>query len=521
MEAASNAPLFDWCKDRGAGVLLHPTSFPTRTGIGNLGGSARRFLKFLKASGMRYWQICPLGPTGFGDSPYQSFSSFAGNPYLIDWKPLIDAKLLDESDLGALQRLPWDHVDYGQLFESFWPVLQEAATRYLARKKKPELYGDLDAFYEAHRHWLEPYAWFMVLKKAHFGGSWDVWPTAYQSFEKAKKAGLPTDVPENALLQEVFYQYLFWGQWTELKHLADELGIQIIGDLPIFVSYDSSDLWANPQWFQVSPKTKKLKAQAGVPPDFFSADGQLWGNPLYDWNALQKDGFQWWIERLKSCFELYDIVRIDHFRAFHDYWKIPVPAESARDGKWVPGPGFPFFQKVKAALPDARIIAEDLGELSPGVEILRQQTGLPGMEVLQFAFDNPQNIFLPHNHQANCVVYSGTHDNDTTLGWYHSTDETTRDFFRRYLRVDGSAANWDLIRTAYESVSRLAIIPLQDLLSLGSEARFNTPGSGAGNWVWRYHPQQLQQLEEESGNYLRELSWIYDRAGESRKEKGL
>lgn len=494
--------------------MLHPTCFPSATGIGNLGGPARRFLKFLKAAGMRTWQICPLGPTGFGDSPYQSFSSFAGNPYLLDWKPLLEAGLLKESELSPLKNLPRDHVDYGALFERFWPILQEAATRFLSRGKKPELYGNFDGFYARHQSWLEPYAWFMVLKKAHFGGSWDVWPARYQSFQKAKKTGLPSGVSKEALQQEIFYQYVFWGQWLELKAQANEMGIEIIGDLPIFVSYDSSDLWADPRWFQVSPKTKKLKAVAGVPPDFFSAEGQLWGNPLYDWEALQEDGFSWWIERLKNCFQLYDIVRIDHFRAFHDYWKIPAQAESAREGEWVPGPGLAFFQKIKGVLPEARIIAEDLGELSPGVEVLRHQTGLPGMEVLQFAFDNPQNLFLPHHHESNQVVYSGTHDNDTTLGWYQSTDESTRDFFRRYLRVDGSTPAWDLIRTAYGSVSRLAITPLQDLMGLGTEARFNTPGSGSGNWQWRYRPEQLEELQAQSAPYLQELAWLYDRSGE-------
>ncbi len=460
---------------------------------------------------MQYWQLCPLGPTGFGDSPYQSFSAFAGNPYLIDWKPLTRAGLITADELEPLRRLPRDHTDFGMLYETFWPLMDRVATRYLSRKPRPALYGNLEDFFEDHQDWLEPYAWFMVLKKAHFGGSWDVWGPNYRTFSVACKTGFPKDLGQIAFWKEVFYQYLFWAQWKELKEYANALGIRIIGDLPIFISFDSSDLWSNPQLFQVDQKTGKLEAVSGVPPDFFSANGQLWGNPLYNWNAMKKDGFSWWMRRLAASFELYDIVRIDHFRGFHDFWKIPAKAETAIDGEWVNGPGFPFFQATREHFPDAKIIAEDLGELSPGVEVLRGQTGLPGMAVLQFAFDRPSNAFLPHHHEQNLVVYSGTHDNDTSWGWFHQAPESTRDFFRRYLQVDGSSVPWDLIRAAYKSPARLAITPLQDLLSLGSEARFNTPGTDAGNWQWRYQPAQLQGLLESSGAYLRELAWITDR----------
>lgn len=460
---------------------------------------------------MRYWQICPLGPTGFGDSPYQSFSAFAGNPYLVDWKPLVQADLISVDELEPLHRLPRDHTDYGLLYETFWPLMERVATRYFARKPKPALYGDLEAFFESHQEWLDPYAWFMVLKKSHFGGSWDVWGPRYRTYSAARKTGLPKEPGETGFWKEVFYQYLFWGQWKELKAYANSIGIQIIGDLPIFVSYDSSDLWSQPDFFQIHKKSGELKAVAGVPPDFFSADGQLWGNPLYDWEAMAKDGFKWWMRRFAACFELYDVLRIDHFRGFHDYWRIPAGAETAIDGEWVDGPGLPFFQVTREHFPDARIIAEDLGELSPGVDVLRRQTGLPGMAVLQFAFDQPTNAFLPHHHEQNLVVYSGTHDNDTSWGWFQQAAESTRDFFRRYLQVDGSSVPWDLIRAAYKSPARLAIIPLQDLLSLGTEARFNTPGTGSGNWQWRYDPRQLQDLTQASGDYLRELSWIYNR----------
>lgn len=491
---------------------MHPTALPSATGIGNLGSSARRFVDFLSEAGVCYWQICPLGPTGFGDSPYQTFSAFAGNPYLLDWDPLVDCGLLETRDLVPLQTLPGDHVNYGALYRTFWPVLRRASANFLKNPDRYPAFMDFPDFCAAHRDWLQPYAWFQVLKLAHNGGSWDVWPAFYRNYERARSRGLPRDFGEVDLETENFQQYLFWKQWEQLRAYANELGISIIGDIPIFAAYDSADLWSNPHLFQVNSKTGKPNYMAGVPPDFFSAEGQLWGNPLYSWEVHSKDGYAWWMRRLEINFQLYDVVRIDHFRGFHDYWRIPSRATSARTGKWQPGPGLPFFAKVRESFPEACIIAEDLGELNPEVHALRDATGLPGMAVLQFAFDGPDNTFLPHNHRPNLVVYSGTHDNNTSRGWYEETDEETRDFFRRYLRVNGSEAPWDLIRAAYASSARIAVIPLQDLLGLGREARFNTPGVGSGNWQWRFTAAQLDNLEARSAPYLRELAWLYQRA---------
>ena len=311
-----------------------------------------------------------------------------------------------------------------------------------------------------------------------------------------------------------FVQYVFFGQWSRLRKRATELGISIIGDIPIFTALDSADTWSHPHLFQLDRAGRPL-AVAGCPPDYFSEDGQLWGNPLYDWEAHAKENYAWWLARLRSQFSLCDIVRIDHFRGFEAYWSIPADAPTARPGHWVKGPGCDFFEAIKRAMPDAKLIAEDLGVLTQGVLDLRDATGLPGMAVLQFAFGGgADNFYLPHNHRANCVVYPGTHDNDTTLGWYASTDEKTRDHVRRYFRIDGREIGWDLIRSAYASVCNLAIVPLQDLMSLGTEARFNLPGTSSDrNWSWRYRADQLQQLQRNSAGYLRDLAALYGREG--------
>jgi 4-alpha-glucanotransferase len=309
-----------------------------------------------------------------------------------------------------------------------------------------------------------------------------------------------------------FVQYLFFGQWRRLRERAAELDVQIIGDTPIFAALDSADVWSSPQLFQLDPRTLRPTAVAGVPPDYFSADGQLWGNPLYDWQVHAAEGFAWWLSRLRANFEFCDVVRIDHFRGFEAYWSVPAAASTAREGAWIKGPGPEFFRAVKAALPDAKLIAEDLGLLTPATIALRKSTGLPGMAVLQFAFGSgSDNLYLPHNVHANTVIYPGTHDNDTTRGWYATIDEKTRDHVRRYFRINGQEISWDFLRAAYASVANLAVVSLQDLLSLGSEARFNTPGRSQGNWTWRYRAEQLRALRENSSGYLRELTALYGR----------
>lgn len=505
------APLFNWLDHRAAGVLVHPTSLPSPYGVGAFDETGTTLLETLAAAGMKYWQLCPLGPTGFGDSPYQCFSSFAGNPYLIDPAALLRAGLLQEADVAPLRGLSSSQVDYGALYERKRPLLFRAHATWTKDRARALPYGDFAAFRKAQAVWLPGYSLFSALKDHFNGQPWWEWPEDVRSLAAAQKSARRNAVAERAEAYE-FIQYLFFGQWSQLRQRAAAMGIQIIGDTPIFTALDSADVWASPHLFQLERKTFRPTAVAGVPPDYFSADGQLWGNPLYDWPAHAADGYRWWLERLRANFALYDIVRIDHFRGFEAYWSVPAGSATARTGRWVEGPGLDFFKAVRQALPDAKLIAEDLGLLTPATIALREGTGLPGMAVLQFAFGGgADNLYLPHNIRANTVIYSGTHDNDTTVGWYASVDEKTRDHVRRYFRINGKEIAWDFVRAAYASTANLAIVPLQDLLSLGSEARFNMPGKSQGNWTWRYRPEQLRNLRDQSAAYLRELATLYGR----------
>ncbi|MBW8782555.1 MAG: 4-alpha-glucanotransferase [Verrucomicrobia bacterium] len=507
----SGPPLFSWLRSRSAGALLHPTCFPGDQGIGVLDDSVDRLLQFLSAAGIRNWQFCPLGPTGYGDSPYQCFSAFAGNPYLIDLQALVRAGLLADVDLATLRELPRDHVDFGWLYVTKWPVLFRAYQNFKAGAGTALPYGDFEKFKADRRAWLEPYAFFLALKDHFQGQPWWEWPAEVRFFTQAKLSPLAGTVADRAEAH-AFFQYLFFGQWQQVRAKARALNIELIGDAPIFVARDSADVWSNPHLFQLDPKTGHPLFVAGVPPDYFSADGQLWGNPLYAWDVHHAEGYTWWIDRLRANFDLCDIVRIDHFRGFDTYWSIPADAKNARVGEWKKGPGLAFFEAVKASLPNARLIAEDLGDLFPSVLELRDATGLPGMTILQFGFGGESdNLYLPHNLTANSVIYPGTHDNDTTLGWYAAADEKTRDHVRSYFRISGQEISWDFIRIAYASVSNLAVIPLQDFLSLDSRGRFNTPGQPAGNWQWRYSAEQLDHLLRDSAAYLHKLGGLYSR----------
>jgi 4-alpha-glucanotransferase len=507
---AAVRPLSDWLKHRGAGVLLHPTCLPGDQGCGVFDAHAERFLAFLASASVKYWQICPLGPTGYGDSPYQCFSAFAGNPYLIDLVPLVEAGLLADTDLAPLRALPIDRVDYGALHRIKLPLLRQAHAAFAA-KSVTLPYGDYAEFRRTHAAWLDDYALFRALKDHHDGASWTEWPAELRDSARARRSPLAAELAGDAEAH-AFAQYLFFGQWSRLRAAARGHGIGIIGDLPIFVALDSSDAWANPDLFELDPQTRRPVAVAGVPPDYFSADGQLWGNPLYRWDAHRAEDYRWWIERMRAAFALYDVVRIDHFRGFDTYWRIPLPAENARAGEWLPGPGPGLFRAIEGALPGARIIAEDLGDLTPSVHALREACGYPGMLVLQFAFGgDAANAYLPHHATPNSVIYPGTHDNDTTLGWYQGASEHERDFVRRYLRVSGAEIPWDFIRAAYACASRLAIIPLQDILSLGRDARFNSPGKPEGNWQWRFTDAQLAPHRTGTAAYLRELAQLYAR----------
>jgi 4-alpha-glucanotransferase len=505
------APLFNWLDHRGAGVLLHPTSLPGPFGIGAFDEAATQFLHFLADAGFQYWQLCPLGPTGYGDSPYQCFSSFAGNPYLIDPAALVRAGLLTESEVAPLRRLSHEHVDYGALYERKVPLLFAAHAAWRREPKRELPYGDFTRFQKENAEWLRGYSFFSALKEHFDGRPWWEWPESVRSLAAADKSPLRAELAARAEAYE-FVQYLFFGQWSQLREQAAKLKIQIIGDTPIFAALDSADVWSSPHLFQLDPVTLRPTAVAGVPPDYFSADGQLWGNPLYDWRAHAKDDYAWWRSRLRANFALCDIVRIDHFRAFEAYWAVPAGAPTARTGRWVSGPGLDFFRSIQTAMPDCKLIAEDLGLLSPEVIALREATGLPGMAVLQFAFGGgADNLYLPHNHRVNTVVYPGTHDNDTTRSWYASTEEKTRDHVRRYFRISGEEISWDFLRVSYASPANLTVIPLQDLLNLGAEGRFNTPGKSQGNWTWRYREDELQTLKNNSAAYLRDLAALYGR----------
>jgi len=507
--AAPAAPLFSWLTARGAGALLHPTSLPGPHGIGTFDAHAVAFLDFLQAAGFKYWQLCPLGPTGYGDSPYQCFSAFAGNPLLVDLAVLADHGLLTAAELAPLAALPETRTDYGALFRLKWPLLFAAHRRFLERKTALP-YGDFAAFRRKNAEWLEPYAHFRAFKDHCGGRAWPEWPAEIRDFTRARSSALWRELAP-AAEAHAFTQYLFFGQWTQLRAAAQARGVEIIGDLPIFVAGDSADAWAVPHLFELDAEMRPV-AVAGVPPDYFSADGQLWGNPLYRWPAHEADGFAWWVARLRAAFALYDVVRIDHFRGFDAYWRIPWPAENARTGAWVDAPGLALFRAVHRAFPDARIIAEDLGEITPSVAALREATRLPGMAVLQFAFGgDATNLHLPHLHAPNQVVYPATHDNDTALGWYRTLDARTRDHVNRYLRVDGREIGWDLLRAAYASPARLAVVPVTDLLSLDGTARFNTPAKAEGNWQWRAARAALAALHARSADYLRALAELYGR----------
>jgi 4-alpha-glucanotransferase len=484
--------LFNWLSSRSAGVLLHPTSLPGAQGIGTLDAAAIRFLDFLQASGMSWWQVCPLGPTGYGDSPYQCFSAFAGNPYLIDLRDFVARRLLKEDEIAPLAAIGGSGVDFGALYQLKWPLLSRAFIRYKLANSPALGPEGFDAFRAAQASWLEPYALYRALKDCFGGRAWWEWPAEARTY-----AGVPAALRakvHDEVAAHQFYQYAFFSQWRKVRSEAAKRGIGIIGDIPIFVAADSADAWSSPGLFELGKDGRPI-AVAGVPPDYFSEDGQLWGNPLYRWEVHAKDDYAWWKSRLRSAFEMCDVVRIDHFRGFDSYWRIPLPAENAKSGEWRPGPGLDFFRSIAGAYPGARIIAEDLGLLTPSVEELLRGTGLPGMAVLQFAFGgDAKNPYLPHNLTSNKAIYPGTHDNDTTLGWYATAGEQARDHVRRYLRVKGDEVGWDFIRSAYCSVAGIAVTPMQDILSLGPEARFNSPGKPEGNWRWRLADGAIEAL---------------------------
>jgi 4-alpha-glucanotransferase len=500
-------PLFPWLKTRAAGVLLHPTSLPGSTGIGTLGIEARRFIDFLVIAGLKYWQVCPLGPTGFGDSPYQCFSAFAGNPYLIDLEALLERGFLESQDLDPLRSLPHEYVDYGSQWELRWKVLNKAYQAFF-RQASVEEHDAFVSFKKSHRKWLEPYSCFIAIKTKFGGRSWQLWPEEYRHHENARQLIKKDGLVEEANAQ-AWYQFQFFDQWLRLKAYANSNDVSIFGDIPIFVAMDSADVWTHPALFQMDENLGPTGV-AGVPPDYFAADGQLWGNPLYEWKKHKSSRYAWWLSRISGSFELYDVVRIDHFRGFDAYCRIPADAVNAREYEWIAGPGIDLFNAIHAQFPDAKFVAEDLGIITDSVRELVEATGAPGMKVLHFGLEGAKD-YLPHNTVPNSVLYPGTHDNDTTLGWYRQQPESTKDFARRYFRITGENIAWDLIRAGYGSASRLFVVPAQDLLGLGSEARMNIPGTASGNWRWRLTADQMEILRSKTAPYLSELAALYDR----------
>jgi 4-alpha-glucanotransferase len=507
-----------WLRERAAGVFLHISSLPSRQGIGCLGKEAREWIDFLSESGFRYWQFCPIGPTGFGDSPYQTFSSLAGNPYFIDLYDLIQRGYLQAEDLRPLEALPTGHVDYGRLYVQFPSKLEKAFRRFLELKHDES--SAFSSFCEEESSWLPIYSLFTALKEFFNGQSFDQWPECFQNPGKITDSFIKTALNKNQDLlflykKHCFIQFIFRQQWLHLRQYAHSKGISLIGDIPIFLGLDSADFWGYRSIFQTD-ENGKAQWVAGVPPDAFSKKGQLWGNPLFDWEVLKKEGYSWWIQRFRQAQRFFDIVRIDHFRGFYNYWAIPSQSPDARRGRWRKGPGIRFFQEIFQEMSDLKCIAEDLGILSLGVYRFIKASHLPGMNILQFAFDgHSQNAYLPHMHEKNSVLYLGTHDNDTTHGWYAALSAEKQDYVRRYFRSDGSSIAWDMIRWAYASPCRLLILSLQDLLSLGSEARLNTPSTRSGNWTWRCPAEALWKLRDHSKNYLRELAHLYGRDGKN------
>ncbi len=515
---------------RASGILLHPTSLPTTNGIGTIGSQAKKFVDWLNSANQSLWQILPLGPTGYGDSPYASFSTFAGNPLLIDLDILVENKVLTETQIEPPDYIKASgYVDFGSVVWWKIPLLKLAASQFLKGKGSVSYKKKYDDFKMENAFWLDNYALFMSIKQ-HYdvkaqeekreNAMWsNYWPKELRSREKTALAAWLSAHEHDIEVQKAI-QFFFFDQWNELKKYANKKGVSIIGDIPIFVASDSADVWANQELFQLD-KNSQAKSVAGVPPDYFSETGQLWGNPLYDWEAMKEDGFQWWLNRIQACLKLVDYVRIDHFRGFEAYWSVPAKEETAINGKWVTCPGNELFSAIKKELGDIPIIAEDLGVITEGVEKLRDDFGLPGMRVLQFAFDINEagsggfvNPFLPHMYNQKTIVYTGTHDNDTMQGWINSAQDEEIELLQEYLsgglserRPNRDQLCASLISLALFSCADFAIIPLQDLFSLDSRARMNTPStSGGTNWQWRMGEEYFSEEKASWLKYMGKLS---------------
>ncbi len=500
-------------QNRASGILLHPTSLPGPDGIGDLGPEAYRFVDFLSRTGCQFWQILPLGPTGYGDSPYQCFSAFAGNPYLISATMLLEQGLLDPSDLADRPNFPLERVDYGTVIEWKLKLLRRSFQVFKSLKDN-KIRKAFDAFRKEQKDWLDTFALFMAIKSEQGDVAWNEWPEVFRMRDAETLSRFRKDFSEEIELQ-IYMQFIFFNQWQSLRTYANEKDVHIIGDIPIFVAYDSADVWEHKELFYLD-STGLPEVMAGVPPDYFSETGQLWGNPLYKWHVHKDSGYQWWTKRLEHVFKTLDYVRLDHFRGFEAYWEVPYGNETAVEGRWVKGPGEDLFIALQNSLGDLPIIAEDLGVITEPVIKMRERFNLPGMKIFQFAFaSDPDDNFLPHNYPVNCVAYTGTHDNNTTRGWYDLAPENEKDFCRRYLARPGDDIAWSMIRTLWRSVAAWVIAPMQDFLSLGDWARMNYPGTASGNWTWRMHPDAIDQGLIRR---LHETNFLYGRLPQKEKD---
>lgn len=501
---------------RSSGVLLHPTSLPGPYGVGDLGQEAYRFIDFLHSAGQKLWQVLPLNPTGYADSPFQCFSASAGNPLLISLDSLAEQGLLSRNDLQGVPKFPVDTVDYGAVIRFKMPLLKRAADKFFSASGEHR--RDFDEFAQANAAWLDEFALFMAIKEAHGLVAWPRWPADLANRDPAALNRWAVPRASSTDLQK-FLQYEFFQQWQRLRDYGLERGIRIIGDIPIYVAHDSADVWSNKQFFLLDERGNPRK-MSGVPPDYFSATGQLWGNPIYDWELLRRTGYNWWVERMRAATRLYDFVRIDHFRGFEAYWEVPAGETTALNGRWLKGPGRDLFAVLKRELGNLPIIAENLGVITPEVENIRHEFGFPGMAILQFAFgkDPQAPTFKPHNYVRDLVAYTGTHDNDTVVGWWNSvggdSTRTAEDVIREhaharaYLGFEDDPIHWVMIRGVMASVANTAIAPMQDVLGLGSGARMNLPGMPSGYWKWRMQPGAATP---EIAAHLKELVRLYDR----------
>jgi 4-alpha-glucanotransferase len=503
---------------RSSGIVLHPTSLPGPFGVGDLGIEARRFVDFLADAGQTLWQVLPLGPTGYGDSPYQCFSALAGNHLLISPEHFLEQGWLDATELSDAPQFPEQEVDFARVIPWKTALLNRAARRFLERASAVQR-TPFEDFCATNRSWLDDFALFMALKRVHGDETWSTWEPGARSREPQALADWARKLAEPIAVQK-FLQFAFFTQWSELREYCRSRNIRVMGDLPIYVAHDSADVWASPHYFYLDAEGNPTVG-AGVPPDYFSATGQLWGNPIYRWDVLAADGYRWWLERFRAVLAMVDLVRLDHFRGFEAYWEVPASEKTAEHGGWVKGPGAGLFQVLRDALGELPLVAENLGVITPEVEAIRAQFGFPGMSILQFAFGaDPQGpSFRPHNYPRELVAYTGTHDCDTTVGWWVSEgigDSTRtldqiqreREFTRRYLQTDGSEIQWAFIRALLASVADTVLIPLQDVLGLGSKARMNRPATLGGNWRWRY---SREMLAPELARRLWDLTGLYDR----------